>query len=711
MANYRYYVLYSIIFYSLSGFSEPKNTEIIFNNEYKGSIALEINNDIPCLSSSLLEEWGVKDNVLADLKWTGEDCLISQYAQTKNIQYWYNNKASLLTVLLPSEYIENQNNRVSTSRWNDGVNALFTSYQFELTHLQGESYWEPIGTSSSLELNSGINLGAWRIRNKSNVWFKENHLGSYSQENALWRSINKIRSRLNIGDNRTLSSIFTPFNYQGIGLSSDKAMFPDNWNTFPALINGYARTDAEVSVSQNGNQIYRIHVKAGSFTINDLFPPSSDGDLEITIKESDGKEITRVIPYSAIPNILQKDKFNYEATIGHYRPSRESKLSKDKFAQLGVIWGMFSRVSLYSGLQQAINYRNITTGTGIRLNEFGAISLDFSHASYKIAEKDISGNMVRAQYNKITYSTNTNFNASLQYYPQKSYWRSFEEKLTNDFIYRSYNYDSGYPDRRWKLNFYINQIFNEDSNLTLTWAINKQQKQSKLLHDATVAYNYSSDDFDASVYSEYSRYSPASPADIKIGINVSIPFSLAGKSINLNPISEISNNENNRNGINLNGSLLNESSDTRYDLTATHVSQQGNEFNASFNHSYNQGSTNIRYENNITNTLYHMEMDGSILLYDEGLVLGQSLGNTVAIADVPNTEGIGFYNQFNVKTDNNGKMIITNLTPWRVNTITLDSYNVPNDLSFDNTENTIVPTDGAVVKLIFTPTHVAPLQK
>ncbi|MGG4606885.1 fimbria/pilus outer membrane usher protein [Providencia sp. Me31A] len=710
MAYKPYCLLYCVFFYSIFAFSEPTDTGIIFNNEYKGVILVDIKDNKPCISQELLEEWGAKSELISRLDWSASDCLIEQSAHKYDIQYWYNKSAALLTVLVPIELTENQNNRVSTSRWNDGINALFVNYQFGLTHKKGEGGWEPSGTNSNLDLSSGINLGAWRFRNKSTVWFRDNQQGTYSQESTLWRSINSIRSRLTFGESRARSTIFQSFNYKGVELISDKTMFPDNWNSFPVLINGYARTDAEVSVYQNGNQIYRIHVPAGAFSINDLFPPSPYGDIELTIKENDGAETTRVIPFSAISNILQRGKFTYEALVGRYRASRGSDIANDKFVQFGLVWGALSRVTLYSGFQGANNYKNMTTGIGTRVGNFGVLSLDVSNVNYKSADNNVTGHMFNAQYNKIIYSTGTNLNLAIQYYPKKSNWRSFEEKLVNDFIYREYEYDSGYPDRRWQARLNINQVFDEDSNLTLSWVINKKQKEQKLLHDIELSYNYSSDDFDFSLYSEYSRYSADSPADVKLGFNVSIPLSIGNRTININPISDMANRENNRNGLNINGTLFENNNDVRYDLTTTHVSHEGNELNAMLSSNYDQGSANISYENNVTNNRYHIEANGSALLYDGGLVLGQSLGNTIAVVEVPQTKGVGFYNQFNVQTNSQGQLLISNLTPWRVNTVTVDSYNLPDGLAFDNTEQTVVPTDGAIMKLQFNPTKTTGLK-
>lgn len=110
-----------------------------------------------------------------------------------------------------------------------------------------------------------------------------------------------------------------PFN--GVSLASDEAMFPDSWRPYAPVINGYARTEAEVSIHQNGERVYRIHVPPGVFTIRDFYPPYSQGNLELTIQESDGTERTRLLPYTIMPSLVKNGFFSYELVGGRYKPA------------------------------------------------------------------------------------------------------------------------------------------------------------------------------------------------------------------------------------------------------------------------------------------------------------------------------------------------------------------------------------------------------
>lgn len=82
-----------------------ESTWIIFNNTYKGSISLDIREGFPCLTQPLIQDWGVRANVLDKLQWDARACLTPQSAETFSFQYWYRPEAHLLTLLFPEEAI------------------------------------------------------------------------------------------------------------------------------------------------------------------------------------------------------------------------------------------------------------------------------------------------------------------------------------------------------------------------------------------------------------------------------------------------------------------------------------------------------------------------------------------------------------------------------------------------------------------------------
>ncbi len=77
---------------------------------------------------------------------------------------------------------------------------------------------------------------------------------------------------------------------------SDNDMKPDSMQGFAPVIRGIARSNAEVTVYQNGHSIYKATVPPGPFEFSDMYPTGSSGDLKVVIKESDGSQSSFIVP-------------------------------------------------------------------------------------------------------------------------------------------------------------------------------------------------------------------------------------------------------------------------------------------------------------------------------------------------------------------------------------------------------------------------------
>ncbi|MEI2265911.1 fimbria/pilus outer membrane usher protein [Erwinia sp. CGal63] len=103
--------------------------------------------------------------------------------------------------------------------------------------------------------------------------------------------------------------------------------------------------------------------------------------------------------------------------------------------------------------------------------------------------------------------------------------------------------------------------------------------------------------------------------------------------------------------------------------------------------------------------LFHTRksLAGSAVLHQDGVTFGQTLGETVALVEVPETGGIGVINQYGTTTDARGFAVIGNLTPYRVNELMLDSFSLQDERTLPNAETEVVPTAGAIMYSRFKP--------
>ncbi len=265
-----------------------------------------------------------------------------------------------------------------------------------------------------MNLQSGINIGSWRLRDNS-TW-SYNSGSSNSSDSNKWQHINTsaerdiipLRSRLTVGDSYTDGDIFDSVNFRGLKINSTEAMLPDSQHGFAPVIHGIARGTAQVSVKQNGYDVYQTTVPPGPFTIDDINSAANGGDLQVTIKEADGSIQTLYVPYSSVPVLQRAGYTRYALAMGEYR-SGNNLQSSPKFIQGSLMHGLEGNWTPYGGMQIAEDYQAFNLGIGKDLGLFGAFSFDITQANTTLADGTRhSGQSVKSVYSKSFYQTGTN---------------------------------------------------------------------------------------------------------------------------------------------------------------------------------------------------------------------------------------------------------------------------------------------------------------
>jgi outer membrane usher protein len=78
-----------------------------------------------------------------------------------------------------------------------------------------------------------------------------------------------------LGDSYTNGDVFDGINFRGAQLASDDNMLPDSQKGFAPVIHGIARGTAQVSVKQNGYEIYQSTVPPGRLPSTISTPPAT----------------------------------------------------------------------------------------------------------------------------------------------------------------------------------------------------------------------------------------------------------------------------------------------------------------------------------------------------------------------------------------------------------------------------------------------------
>lgn len=677
---------------------------IIVNDSYRGQAELTLTRSMqPCLTAPLLEEWGVRHEK-AQLTFSDRGCVLSSSLTRHHIRSLYDASASMLTLHIPQELVSNITNGVATSRWDDGINAAFIDYDFSYSHYTGETYsLTPRQHSLDVATTYGVNLGAWRFRYKP-VFTKDtwNNPRWYTENAMAFRTVKSLRSLLTLGDSATSSDMFDSMSYRGFSLASDDRMLPDASRPLSPWIYGFAHSPAQVRIRQYGTIIYQASVPAGAFILKDISPMDASGDIEMTIKEENGTETVRTIPWSAMPNLVQRSQWKFAITAGKYRPYYTLEEDQPLFSQLTLSYGLPGNFTLFGGALGADIYQSELFGMGKRLDRWGAISLDFSFSSAKDPRRKNAdrGSVTRLRYAKAFSEWQSSFSLTAQHYPDRHY-RTFSEAISQQTQYW-WDWDDGVfvgeseAEKKNKLAVSYMQNFNEEDNLYLTLASEALRGRNKRETTLELGYSGSWRNIDYSLLAEYNRPN-GEKEESKVTFSVSIPFQLvSSRRIKLNLENSLAKNSTASRRVGITGTALEDYS-LSYNLSTTVEEGSGSSQRMTVDYQYSAGEIMAIYTRQNLASSKYVGITGSLVAHQGGITLGQSMGETVAIVKVDHSAGIGILNQYGTTTDSRGFAVIGNLTPYRANELSLDTFNLPADQQLPVSEMDVVPTAGAIM--------------
>lgn len=386
--------------------------DITVNQRYFGSRSIEFKSganpdeSYACLPEDLVLTFGLKPSLLKSLPRLADgQCVDLRGIENASIKYMKN--LGRLSISLPQATFEYDDpDYIPPAAWSDGLNGALLDYRViaNSRQTQGSS-----GDSRSLQSygTAGINLDAWRVRADYQARLEsasqgDNPHGEAAQLNRLYayRALPTIRSKLSLGEDYLNSDVFDTFALRGATLSSDDRMLPPNLRGYAPLISGLARTNATVTVSQQGRVLYSTTVTPGAFSIQDL-NSSVQGTLDVTVREEDGTQQTFTVATAAVPFLSREGELRYKVSAGQPRLTGQGG-SEPGFVATEAAYGLAKDWTVYGGWLAASGYQSSAVGIGKDLGVLGAVSGDVttSRATLRWNGETVVGNSYRINYSK-----------------------------------------------------------------------------------------------------------------------------------------------------------------------------------------------------------------------------------------------------------------------------------------------------------------------
>lgn len=612
-------------------------------------------------------------------------------------------------------------NYVDPKLWDQGIPAALFNYT-----INGSKNWthgqsgNADSSSQSLfaTVNAGLNLGPWRLRSTVNYTASQNNNGwgnTTKTTDLRWnntylqRDIQSLGAFLTLGETSTEGEIFDGVSFRGAKLVSSTEMTPSNQRGFAPILSGIARTNARITVTQNGYIIYQTNVPPGPFRITDITQATSGGDLVMTVTEEDGSKQITTQAYSTLPLMMRLGDLKYEVSAGRFNSGAYASGSHSPvFLQGTVAYGLLNYLTLYGGVIGSSDYQSVALGSGFSLGDFGAMSVDVtgSKATLPGFDNSVTGAAYRARYSKSMLTSGTSIDLTTYRYATKNFY-SFSEANTVGNQWRE-NWAPWMGERRrssWQTS--ISQSLGKWGSIYLRGSRDDFWGSNRVINNVSAGFSSSIKNVSYSInYSEnHTKDSSGNwPTNRQIALSFHVPLSLFSnaemvRSINTNYTMTHDNSGRVSHQMGISGSLLN-------NKLSWSASQSRNNQRSGASGSLNLGFTgdnasfSMGYGYSPNSRSVNGSMMGGMLLHRHGVVFSSYLGDSVALISAPGVSGVKVSNG-NDTTNRWGYGVAPFLQNYQRNVVTLDMGTLPDGVDIINGSAIVYPTKGAVVEAKF----------
>ncbi|MGU9855636.1 fimbria/pilus outer membrane usher protein [Pseudomonas sp. LF245] len=597
-----------------------------------------------------------------------------------------------LLVSVPQSAMERgRRGYVDPALWDEGVSAAFINYQLSSNRNSTEGQNT---LSNNLGLRNGINLGGWRLRNESNFNSSTDRPSTFkSNRSYVQHDVTALKGQFSAGDIFSDADLFDSVRYRGVKLGSDDGMRADSERGYAPIIRGIAQTSATVEIRQNHYILYTANVPPGPFEISDIYPSGSNGDLEITVIEADGSRRVTVQAFSSLPIMVREGQLNYSLSAGQYNSNSDGQQSP-QFVSGTLGYGISSNLSGIVGVQASEDFQAMSVGVG-RNTPIGAVSLDMTHSASRTFGQAVTGNSLRALYAKTFTGTDTSFTLAAYRYSTEGYRTLTEhvEELSSDGQRRTGN-------SKTRTDLTVNQSLGRNQQLGSVYVNASDQRYWSRGGSQSLSAGYSNywGQVSYNVGATYTKdVGNAGPSNNDTLVNLSLSFPLGSTPRAPRAFVSSSTQKNNdTTQVGVNG-YMTDDSDTYYSLQGGNSSTGGSNGSANLSTRTSVMDVSASYSQGRGYNSQSLNVAGSVVGHAGGINLGQTVGETFALAQVEGVSGVKIGSFSGAETGSNGYAVVANAQPYRVNWISLDTRDLGADIEIDNATQQVVPRRGAVV--------------
>ncbi|WP_261641581.1 fimbria/pilus outer membrane usher protein [Erwinia mallotivora] len=656
--------------------------DIYVNGEWRGNLPVKIADSKTFLvqpdTIKLLSVRYKNNNPADNAEWINVSELL--HGGNENL----NSGLLRLNLTIPQAYIITRDRGwIAPELWDSGITGAFTNYNLNYYNSQRKDGYSNID-NIFLTLNNGLNMGGWQLLDNSTYLRSRRHQGLWTtQSRYVERALPSYRSLVRFGDSYTHSPWFENLRFRGVTLRQEQRMFPDAYRTYMPVIRGIATANALVRVYQNNTLIYQLTVPPGPFEIADLMPSGARNDLTVEVANADGTTERFIVPWSTVSDMLRTGSAEWMLNAGSVQ-IRGVEYHPD-FVQGSASYGLNNYLTGYGGTILARDYHSLLLGSAISVPMLGSFSSSMDLASARFND----GAVRQGQRWKLSWSRffpgNLNLSLAGWYYHTPDYYSFYDAVQVNAI---RLNKSGSQTWKRSRQSFSINldqtlppgwgrvamtglwrQYWNSEQSsrqFSLSWSnMFRQANWSLAIRRSFYQYDShdGSDDYQQPGDVNRKRYD-----ENRIDFTVTLPFNWSGNSTSATLRSTLKNGK--YNGI-----------QTGIAGSTSHLDYHLNYSEDRADHSSVAGlwsawrTPYARLSGNLSQASRYRQVgagiSGSAVLWQGGVLASGSSGNTFTILDAPGIADATVNGNANASTNRNGQVLVTSVTPYKMNSFRL----------------------------------------
>jgi outer membrane usher protein len=658
-----------------------------------------------CIDAALFMQLGIKPEHVspAGAALVGQGNPQAQSAGCMYIDQWvegasakYDVSQLRLDLSVPQAFLTRLSRRsVPPGMLTRGENAGFVNYNLNHYETQGQ-------TSDFLGLNSGINVQGWQVRHTSYLSQSNSASAGNSQqyvagETFVRRPLIDWKSTLALGEIASSSPILGSLPLRGLRLASEEGLMSDEERSYRPVVRGVARTNARVRVSQNGAVFFELTVPPGPFELNDLNPPSSVGNLTLSITEADGSTQSFLVPYSLSAGKLNPGSVRYSLSAGNYRSGGVT--TEAPLLQAYLRYGLNTLIT--PGLEWMVSPDYASAGLQLAFNNpWGYLALNRAQTQGS-GRSDL---YAVGQNQSITY--NTPVMGPLTLYSgvsqQSLGYVSPLSALSSTSL-------DPYSPLNPKNSVFVSLglSLGKFGGLSLSAVEQTTWTEGRVTNQYRLSYSTLVSQLSLSVYMAQTHYTDGTPSADSVGFSAALPLggvgsgggvrynqNQTGTQVPLQTLSAYGSAFNNQVNYNLNQSQTG-------DVGSTSAS-------ASVQYAYGSLGASVSGNNQGGSLQSGVSASGGLVVHSDGVIMSPTVGSTFAIVELPQGEGAGFTGS-QARINSSGFGVLPNLSAYLINDVQISLEGASADLEVEAASQRVAPVEGSIVRLRFSGTRGRPL--